>query len=110
LGECYHQTERLDAAEEAYQKALKREPNSPDILNNLAALYIQRENFEGARDMLQPLVLAHPERNNLRLNFAIALANTGSLVQARSQAQEVLKHEPNNATALELIRVLNAPE
>jgi tetratricopeptide (TPR) repeat protein len=106
LGECYHQTEQLDAAEKAYQNALKREPESPDILNNLAALYIQRENFETARDILQPLVSAHPERNNLRLNLAIALANTGNLDEARIHAQEALKREPDNPGVQALMKAL----
>ena len=110
VGECYQNMGRLDEAETAYQNALEYEPESFDVLNNLTALYIQRENFEAARNILQPLVIAHPERNNLRLNLAIALTNTGDLDSARIHIQELLKREPNNPTVQELIKTLATPK
>lgn len=71
---------------------------------------MQQEKFETAQEILEPLVVVYPERNDLRVNYAIALVNTGHLDDARFHAQAVLKNMPNNPTALELMGILNAPE
>ena len=97
-------------AEYAYQRALERDPDAPDILNNLAVLYIQRENFDQALRILEPLVKRYPTRADLRLNIAIVLTNTGRLEMARDHVLTALRQEPGHIKLRELLDILQSPE
>ncbi|HMI55650.1 MAG TPA: hypothetical protein VK494_05650, partial [Gemmatimonadaceae bacterium] len=53
--------------------ATETHPESPVLLNNLAAAYLKREDFESAKDVAETGVALAPELPQLRRNLSAAL-------------------------------------
>jgi tetratricopeptide (TPR) repeat protein len=65
LGNAYVGKNDLDKAVENYQKAVKRLPDNPDALNNLAWLYLQRrERLDEAEAMAAKACALAPDNDN----------------------------------------------
>jgi Tfp pilus assembly protein PilF len=65
LGNAYVGKNDLDRAAENYQKAVKRLPDNPDALNNLAWLYLQRrERLDEAEAMAAKACALAPDNDN----------------------------------------------
>jgi Flp pilus assembly protein TadD len=71
------------AAQEIYQAALKIEPTSKTIINNLALSMILSNKPGTAITLLEPMALAGPENARLRHNLALAYGVKGDLERAR---------------------------
>ena len=83
--------------------------NSPDydfIAVNLAALLMQTDHLDGALDLLNREIAQSPEYGRAWANRAVIGYKQGDLAPARSDAEEALRLDPNNAQAQNLLRLL----
>jgi len=71
------------AAQEIYQKALKLQPSSPTIINNLALSLILNNQPSSAIALLEPLSTQKNAPNTTRANLALAYAIQGDLKQSK---------------------------
>jgi len=99
LGGCYVQLGRYGEAVDAYRHALKIDPQSSGIANNLASVYIEQERFVLAYDLLRPLVETQADNVIARMNLATVLVRRDSLDEALQLCQDVLNLEPNTLEA-----------
>jgi tetratricopeptide (TPR) repeat protein len=93
---------RTDDAIAIYLSLLADFPELPEVRNNLAVLYAQKGNYEGARDELAAAILAAPD-------YAIAYENLGDVYTrlAGINYEKALDRDAKNKTAspkLKLVR------
>ena len=66
LGNAYFQKKDWKRAEEAYQKAIQKEPDQADAYNNLAWLYYTRkENLDRAEKLAQKAIELNPAKDEI---------------------------------------------
>lgn len=93
---------KTDDAIAIYLSLLSDFPELPEPHNNLAVLYAQKGNYEGARDELQAALLAAPD-------YAMAYENLGDVYTrlAGVNYEKAVARDPRNKTAppkLKLVR------
>jgi Flp pilus assembly protein TadD len=93
---------RTDDAIAIYLSLLADFPELPEVRNNLAVLYAQKGNYEGARDELVAAIMAAPD-------YAIAYENLGDVYArlAGINYEKALARDAKNKTAppkLKLVR------
>ena len=98
---------RTDAAIAAFESLTRDYPELPEPWNNLAALYVGRGDYDGARVALQTAVAAAPD-------WAVAHENLGDLYAALARKQyeraaALDRKSVSAATKLRLVRELLAP-
>lgn len=98
---------RTDAAIAAFESLTRDYPELPEPWNNLAALYLGRGDYDGARVALQTAVAAAPD-------WAVAHENLGDLYAALARKQyeraaALDRKSVSAATKLRLVRELLAP-
>ena len=97
LGEAYRRRGLLDKALEYFEMARKMSPEDPDLLLNLAGLYIQLKRFPEAIDASQVLIddptFAAPWK--AYTNRGWAELQLGHVTEARSCLEEALAFRPN---------------
>lgn len=101
LGQAYQLKNAFEKAEKHYKSALRKEPDNPQFANNLAALYLDMERWDGAIRYFEQAV-----ENLLFTNPEIALTGLGSAYfqkhdypQAIAQFQKAVKIAPRYAQA-----------
>jgi len=88
-----------DLAEEAMKKALKLAPNSPNLYDELATIYILRENYQQAEDILLKAITLDPKGANHYFKLGNVYKTLGQKDKARENYLEAKKlAPPNNAT------------
>ena len=93
---------QTDPAIVVFTALLSDFPELPEVRNNLAVLYAQKGNYEGARDELVAALLAAPD-------YAIAYENLGDVYArlAGLNYEKAIARDPKNRTAppkLQLVR------
>jgi tetratricopeptide (TPR) repeat protein len=93
---------RTDDAIAVYLSLLADFPELPEVRNNLAVLYAQKGNYEGARDELMAAILAAPD-------YAIAYENLGDVYTrlAGNNYEKAIARDAKNKTVppkLKLVR------
>ena len=93
---------RTDDAIAVYLSLVADFPELPEVRNNLAVLYGQKGNYEGARDELVAAIMAAPD-------YAIAYENLGDVYTrlAGSNYEKAIARDAKNKTAppkLKLVR------
>jgi Flp pilus assembly protein TadD/4-amino-4-deoxy-L-arabinose transferase-like glycosyltransferase len=78
------------------QAQLRSDPNNPMLLINLGADYLALKDYPSARPILKRAVQGAPNIWQAHNNYGIALAETGSLTEAKSELEAALKLSPNN--------------
>jgi tetratricopeptide (TPR) repeat protein len=94
LGISYHLSNQLKAAETAYRAALRLQPDSADVLNNVAALYYSQRKFSDAERQLRRAMEKNPENNVLRLNLRAARFARENTKSARDVANSLAAQNP----------------
>jgi tetratricopeptide (TPR) repeat protein len=79
-------------AERLLQRALKLEPNSPTLLNNLAAAYQVQGRFDESNALIRDLYRRFPDYFFARVNLAAILAKEGKPSEARALVEPLLAH------------------
>ncbi len=78
------------------QAQLRSDPNNPMLLINLGADYLALKDYQSALPILKRAVQAAPNVWQAHNNYGIALAETGSLAEAKRELEAALKLSPGN--------------
>jgi tetratricopeptide (TPR) repeat protein len=81
---------RANEAETLITQALELEPNSPPILNNLAAVYSQQDRVQEYRALLDQIHAIDPDYLFGRANLAHVYIHEGKLKEAREMLEPLL--------------------
>src|SRR5262245_46193657 len=94
LGISYHLSNQLKAAETAYRAALRIQPDSADVLSNVAALYYSQRKFSDAERQFRRAIEKAPENGVLRLNLRAARFARENAKVARDTAAGLANQNP----------------
>ena len=79
----------LDAALNSFQKAIELDPYDPKARQELAEVYLEKANFEQAREMFQWLVEHGNDSPEILTGYARSLLNLGFADQASEQLKKL---------------------
>lgn len=97
-GMLYRSNKNFDEAIKAYKFALKLEPESQQILRDLAILQIQTRDFSGYLQSRHQMLQARPQMRQMWTGLSIAYHLSGMLSEAEnvlSAYEGTLKHPPS---------------
>jgi tetratricopeptide (TPR) repeat protein len=100
LGLAYHGAYQLKDAINAYQQALRLDPNLAVARYNLGCLWLEQNEYAMAAEQLRSYTLLQPESADGWLRLATALLRDRKLDAAERSFAEVLKRAPTNIEAL----------
>ena len=80
---------RLHEAENLNEEILRKEPNSPDALVNLASSYCYRGEFTGARQLYEQALEIEPRSVNARLGLVQSMVDSRNM---RMQSKNTRPH------------------
>jgi len=100
LGDIYLKTKDSEAALDAYTQGLRLNPKSSVLHYDRAVAYLRREMNEQAFDDMSMAVELDRKSLPLRLRHANLAQKLGKTDIADSDAQEILRLEPDNRSAL----------
>ncbi|HEY2352284.1 MAG TPA: tetratricopeptide repeat protein [Candidatus Acidoferrum sp.] len=89
----------LEAAEDAYRRALDIEPGHVDALNNLGMLSYERGSLEDATMLFRRAVDLHPDHMLSHFNLGSVLEESGKLEQARRHLRMAVRLDASHADA-----------
>lgn len=98
-GERLAALEQTEAACEAYERALRIDPNAVEILVNLANLYAERHP-EKARELYQRAIAIRPDDGAAHYNLAMALLDEGQRLDAATHLEAAVRAAPNDGRYL----------
>ncbi|MBS2006950.1 MAG: tetratricopeptide repeat protein [Cyanobacteria bacterium SZAS TMP-1] len=104
MGDIYLKTKDSEAALDAYTQGLRLNPKSPVLHYDRAVAYLRRDMNEQAFDDLSKAVELDPRSLPLRIKHANLAQKLGRLGIADNDAQEILRLEPDNRTALSWLK------
>lgn len=90
-----HEARKLDSAKEGYLQLLKKDPRSVEILDWLAILYVQQENYSEAINYLQKALKIQPKNPVLNLHYANILKIEGLFSEAAKILEKTIELHPN---------------
>lgn len=96
LGESYAQTRDLKKAEDAFKKALDKEPDSEDIRRAYAEALMAQGKMEEARAQLQEMVKSDPQSPMGYVRLAQLDRQMGNFDDARNELEQARRLEPDN--------------
>lgn len=97
LAQCRGQAGDLAGAAAALDAADKAEPRNPVVMANRGLLALQQGDAPGGIDRLRQALTLDPGLLEARFNLARALARNGRRLEARTEADELLKRLPPTA-------------
>lgn len=101
--------DNLTAAGTQMELFVKQQPENADAQAGLGAIYFLERRYDDALPHLERAARLKPQDSDIRTNLGALLAARGQLQQAIQTFEEVLKSNPNNATAHKfLIQARNA--
>lgn len=99
----YFQSGEYDKAKIEYLNLLRVDPQDPNAIRQLGMIWLE----QGAPLQAIPFLLKtrelEPENLDARKTLATALRKLGSIQEARNEANEILKQDPQNQNALLLL-------
>jgi Flp pilus assembly protein TadD/peroxiredoxin len=90
-----------DAAEAAFLRATREEPESADAYYDLGTLYIRQQKWDLARKQLLRAAELKPNDPLTLNNLGVIAARQGQVQEAASYFNQVLRSDPHNVLALE---------
>lgn len=97
MGDSYHQKGMNQEAYEAYEQALKYNPDNIPVLNNYAYyLSLERTELDKAEEMSYRTVKAEPTNATYLDTYAWILFEKGNYAEARIYIDEAMKSEEGN--------------
>lgn len=99
-------------AEAAYQEALDRAPNNPDIANTYGAFLCQQGKYETAKSYFLEAVNSNNYVSTAETyeNLALCSQSQGQVGDAITYLSQAIKHQPNRGKSLFLLAQLQASE
>jgi Tfp pilus assembly protein PilF len=105
-GRQYAQQGQARLAEKEWKAALQSDPKNTVALEMLAELYYSTENWQAAVPLYEQLITLKPDRPHTYSQLSTCLLRSGDEKASLNAAQEALKHDPNDATALLISAIL----
>jgi tetratricopeptide (TPR) repeat protein len=99
LGVAYREMGEDDLAEREWLKVIEGRLPGPMAHNNLAILYLNRRQFDKAREMCEGAIEAWPDSAGAYLHLGMVNAVTGNLAGAEVRFREGIRLDPGNAKA-----------
>lgn len=99
LGKRYISQGLPDMAVEAFERALRADPENAEVRNGLAHAYLMRNDLARAEEQLQKAVLANPHASHLHSNLGYVLMQRGKLREAATALAKGVQLDPDNARA-----------
>ena len=90
---------QLDAAIEAYNKALAIKPDHPEVYNNMGVTFQEQGKLEEAIEAYKKALAIKPDYAEAYNNMGIALKNQGKLEEAIEAYNKALEIKPDYAEA-----------
>jgi Flp pilus assembly protein TadD/peroxiredoxin len=106
IGMLYAQQDDVPHATESLQKALELRPVYPEALNNLGVLFVRTEKYAEAEDQFKTGIRLAPHFDQSYLNLARLYALRNDKEQARTVLLDLLRVQPENATAKQALETL----
>ncbi len=103
LGAAYMAQGKIDDAIREYRIALVINPFFPDASYNLGVALMQTGDDDGAMDAFATTISGAPAFIPARINYALLLYKAGEEQAAVDQFREVLRIDPENASALKAL-------
>lgn len=100
LGSVYQCVSNLQEARRVYERAVRQNPRSVDVLKALGGLEIGQNRYDDAILHLSKADILHRHDPAVELGLATAYNGKGNLSQALMQVNRVLLREPRNHLAL----------
>ena len=106
LGVVLDQSGRPLEAIAEYQRALDRDPNHLDTLNNLGVALVRQGSLERAASRLRRVLDIDPDHADAHTNLGLVLASQGDADQAAREFREALRINPAHPQAREALRAI----
>jgi tetratricopeptide (TPR) repeat protein len=94
-----HQSGKLAAAQELYEKALQENPEDPDALHFLGLLYFHRGKGAGGVEMMYRAIAARPDCSEFYCNLGLVLGQTERYEEALEVLDHAIELDPDSADA-----------
>lgn len=102
LGDTWFQLKNNTASDEAYEKALKINPENSLVLNNYAYyLSLRKENLEKAEEMAKKAVELDPDNSSNQDTYGWVLFQMGKYEDAREWIAKSMEDEEESAVVVE---------
>ena len=106
LGMFYAQQSQMQQAGSYLQKAIDLRPNYPEALNNLGVLFVQVQDYSKAEEQFKTCIQRASQFDQSYFNLARLYALKGEKENARKTLAELLKREPDNLNAKQMLEAL----
>jgi tetratricopeptide (TPR) repeat protein len=106
LGMLYAQQSQMQQASDYLQRAIELRPDYPEALNNLGILFVREQNYSKAEEQFRACIRVAPNFDQSYLNLARLDAMRGDKEGAREIVQELLRLQPQNASARQAMELL----
>jgi tetratricopeptide (TPR) repeat protein len=97
LGLYYHDRGQTKTARSEYERALELDPKNAEALNNLAGLDLSEGDLEGARGLLEKLVVLYPEDPTIHQNLGLVYSRLGRPILAGYHYLKVEEARPGDS-------------
>ena len=103
LGTIYQKQGETKKAIEHYSKAIEFLPNYVLAYNNLADLYYKKGDVDKAAEVCRRGVISVPDSSLLHFSLALIIHKQGHVDEAIQELRAVVKLDPNNAQARQIL-------
>ena len=103
LGAAYAERGLAEPARQAFEEALARDPESPELLNNFAGALLEAGEPERAEELLRRSLALEPRQTEARINLATLLLQRENAREAAGLLREALEAQPDDVQALDLL-------
>jgi tetratricopeptide (TPR) repeat protein len=90
---------KYDPAIEDYKKGLEFRPNDRPMMTNTAIAYIQKKDFEKAKQLFDEIIEAYPKESNSYMARGALYAETGDTISAMNDYNKAIELDPYYAPA-----------
>ncbi len=103
-GNVHAGLENWDLAEDSYRKALERNPDNPEAMNNLAYVLMKQDKNDDALAWSAEAVKLHPDNPAFLNTHARACLRTGNHDRAKEIFTQALSHLPDEDPLREQVK------
>lgn len=107
LGMFYAQQNQIESASSHLQRAIELRSDYPEALNNLGVLFVREQDYAKAEEQFETCIRVVPSFDQSYLNLARLYALQNDKERARGVLQDLLRMQPQNAGALQVLKTLN---
>lgn len=107
LGDVYAKEGNMQAAIQAFEKAVELNPNYADALHNLGLQLLRTDRLDRAEESFKKSLQINPDLYQSYLNLSHIEYLRGNISLAREYLEKSLELNPNYQPALKLLEILN---